>query len=78
MFNNYRVLTITKNIEDGESQTVTVKPTEKEAMDIFYYNCNSYGTNPSTKVCEVMVINPSGEVKRVEIIDNSKYIEPTE
>ena len=74
MFNKYRVITFTRNMSDGETTFKEEKNTEKEAMDMFYKNCDSYGTNPSTKACEVVVFNPSGNIIKMEMIDNSKYI----
>ena len=74
MFNKYTVITKTINMENGESVVAKDKETEKEAMDLFYNNCSSYGTNPQTKACEVMVLNPNGDINRIEKIDNSKYI----
>lgn len=73
MFNKYTIITKTINLSDGESVVTKDKDTEKEAMDLFYYNCNSYGTNPQTKACEVIVLDPNGDIKRVEKIDNTKY-----
>lgn len=73
MFENYRVIRITKNIEGGEAHNIDVKKTLKDAMDAFYNQLSSYGTNPSTKICEVIVLDPNGEITRMEVIDNSKY-----
>lgn len=78
MFNKFTVITKTINMSDGESLTYKDKDTEKEAIDLFYNNCSSYGTNPQTKACEVIVLAPDGTFIRVERIDNSQYIEPTE
>lgn len=74
MFKTYKVITITINNNDGESHDYAEKATEKEAMDLFYNRCSSYGTNPATKACEVVVLNPDGDLVRMEKIDNGKYI----
>lgn len=74
MFNKFTVIAKTINLSDGESVVLKDKETEKEAIDLFYYNCNSYGTNPQTKACEVLIINPDGDIMRIEKIDNSKYL----
>jgi len=73
MFNKYTVITKTINMSDGEAVVTKDKDTEKEAMDLFYNNCSSYGTNPQTKACEVIVLAPNGDVIRMEKIDNSVY-----
>lgn len=74
MFNKFRVVTFTRNMSDGEATFSKEFNTEKEAMDKFYADCNSYGTNPQTKTCEVVVFNPEGNISKMEMIDNSKYI----
>ena len=73
MFNKYRVITFTRNMEDGEATFKEELDTEKEAMDKFYFNCNSYGTNPATKTCEVVVFDTDGNIKKMEMIDTTKY-----
>lgn len=75
MFNKYTVITKTINKDNGEDVNWKLKDTEKEAIDLFYNNCSSYGTNPATKACEVIVLEPNGNIFRMEQIDNSKYIE---
>lgn len=77
MFEKWRVITFTRNMSDGETSFKEELDTEKKAWDKFYYNCNSYGTNPSTKACEVIIVNPNGDIIRIEKINNAKYIEPT-
>lgn len=72
-FGKWLVLTISKNIEGGVSATVEKKDTKKSAMDLFYYNCDKIGTNPSTAFLEAMIINPYGDVEKVEKIDNTQY-----
>ena len=74
MFNKYRVITFTKNMKDGETTFKEEFNTEKEAMDRFYFNCNSYGSNPETKACEVIVFNSKGDIIKFEKIDNTQYI----
>lgn len=73
MFNKFTVITKTINMSDGEAVVTKDKDTEKEAMDLFYNNCSSYGTNPQIKACEVIVLAPNGDVIRMEKIDNSIY-----
>lgn len=68
MFNKYTVITKTINKEDGENVVWALKDTEKEANDLFYNNCSSYGTNPQTKACEVIVIKPDGDILKLEKI----------
>lgn len=74
MFNKYTVITKTMNMSDGENVDWKLKDTEKEAIDLFYNNCSSFGTNPQTKSCEVIVLNPNGDIDKMEKINNSKYI----
>ena len=74
MFNSWRVITFTRNMSDGEAEFMVRKNSEKEAIDTFYNNCNTYGTNPATKTCQVVVYDPEGHVIKDEQIDNSKYI----
>ena len=76
MFKMYTVITKTINMNDGESTVTDNKDTEKEAIDLFYNNCYSYGTNPQVKACEVIVLKPSGDIYRLEKIDNEQYIKP--
>lgn len=73
MFGTWKILTITRNMSDGEAHFFAEKATEKEAMDVFYNNCSSYGTNPQTKSCAVYVIMSNGTISRMEFIDNTKY-----
>ena len=78
MFNKFTVITKTINTEDGENVEWKLKDTEKEAIDLFYNSCSSYGTNPQTKACEVIVLDLEGNIKRMDKIDNNKYIEQSE
>lgn len=73
MFNKFRVITMTRNIEDGETTFKEEFNTKKEALDKFYYDCNSYGTNPNTKTCEVVIFDNKGDLIKVEKIDNTQY-----
>ena len=76
MFKMYTVITKTINMNDGETIVTANKDTEKEAVDLFYNNCSSHGTNPQVKACEVIVLKPSGDIYRLEKIDNEQYIKP--
>lgn len=78
MFNKFTVITKTINMEDGENVEWKLKDTEKEAIDLFYNSCSSHGTNPQTKACEVIVLDLEGNIKRMDKIDNNKYIEQSE
>lgn len=71
MFNSWLVITRTINVSGGEAEVTARKDTEKEAMDLFYNNLSSYGTNPSTKACQVIVVKPNGDFARFETIDNT-------
>jgi len=73
MFEKYRLVQITKNIEGGEAQEITAKDTEKEIMNLFYDKCSSLGGNPSTAKVELLILDKSGKQKRIEQIDNTKY-----
>lgn len=74
IFNSWRVIVLTRNLSDGETEFTNRYESEKEAMDNFYKSCSSYGVNPATKACEIVVLNPDGDLMRMEKIDNSKYI----
>lgn len=76
MFNKFTVITKTINMSDGENLTSVTKDTEKEAKDKFYDECSTVGGNPQTKACEVIILDPNGDVMKSEKIDNSKYIAP--
>lgn len=73
MFEKWRLVQITKNIEGGEAQDVLAYDTEKEVTDAFYAKCSQYGTNPSVAKCEFMILAPSGKPQRIEQIDNTRY-----
>lgn len=73
MFNKFTVITKTINMSDGESVTWVNKDTEKEARDKFFDECSTVGGNPQTKACEVIVLNPNGNILRIEPIDNEQY-----
>lgn len=78
MFNKCFVVIISKNMSDGVAQTITDYKTEKEAKDKFYDALSSYGGNPQVKTVRVLLLNADGMQIKDEIVDNSKYIEPTE
>lgn len=80
MFKKWRVITSIINMADGESDTVTHKDTQKEAMDFFYDQCSKIGGNAQTKGVEVIVVRPDGGIHRIEQIDNAQYLtaEPVE
>ena len=75
MFNKYRIITFTRNMSDGETTFTDEKDTEKEALDLFRSNCASYGNNPATKTCEVVLFDTNGNIMKMEMIDNTKYME---
>lgn len=75
MFEKWRLVQISKNIEGGESQECVAYATEKELMSQFWYRCDKVGTNPATQILEIMLINPDGGVIRKEVIDNTKFLE---
>lgn len=73
MFKTWKVTVYAINMSDGESEQTYRANTEKEAMDKFRDWCASYGNNPATKACEVIVVHPNGMIHRTEIIDNMAY-----
>lgn len=73
MFNNWRVITSTINIEDGENDIVERKATEKEAHDLYLNKLSSLGTNPSTKGLVIRLYNPNGNLAEEYYVDNTKY-----
>lgn len=74
MFNTWKVTVYAINMSNGESEVTYRAIDEKDAMIKFRDWCASYGNNPATKACEVVVLNPDGDLVRMEKIDNSKYI----
>ena len=74
MFEKYRLLQITKNIEGGEAQEVVAFDTEKDMWSQFWYRCDKVGTNPATKILEIVLFDTNGGPIRKEIIDNSRFI----
>lgn len=73
-FGKWIVFSISKNVEGGVATEAEKKNTEKEARDYFYYKCDKVGTNPSTALLKVMLINPFGDIEKEETIDNTQYV----
>ena len=74
MFKKYTLIAKTMNLSDGEDLNFETKDTEKEIIDLFYDKCSQLGGNPQTKACEIIILDPNGDLIRIEKIDNSKYI----
>ena len=73
MFEKFRLVQISKNIEGGEAQTITAYETEKECYNAFYTALDKVGTNPSTAKLEMMILGLDGKAVKIEQIDNTRY-----
>lgn len=74
MFDKWRLVQISKNIEGGESQEIMAFDTEQAMWSKFWYQCDKVGTNPATKILEILCIDPFGGTIRKEVIDNSRFL----
>lgn len=76
MFNKYFLETITRNMSDGVAQEIKAYDSEREARDKFYDKLSSLGGSAQTKYARIELKNSDGNLVKLEVIDNAKYIVP--
>lgn len=81
-YNTYKLVTITKNMNDGDAinsealnkevEGKLVPCTENEAILRCLNKASTVGGNPATQAVKCLLLNPEGNVIKIEEVENPK------